>query len=106
MDKFAVEVALRGLAGTTEAGDSGAETDAGAGSEPVPEGLTAPGAWSSRTIASTIAASLASSMHYLFKKKDGSPAFSVSTPSFINPRSTSHFSNSGAGRSLKSWRNV
>src|SRR5215212_6536420 len=106
MDKFAVEVTLRGLAGTTEAVGNVAETAAGACSEPVPEGLTAPVAWSSRTIASTIAASLASSIHYLLKKKEGSPAFSVSTPSFINPRSTSHFSNSGAGRSLKSWRSV
>src|SRR6266508_4597942 len=101
MDRFAVDVEVRGLTGTAEGEDKVVEAVAGT-AESDAEDFTAPEAWSSRTIASTIAASLASSIIYLLRKKDGSPAFSVRTPSFIKPRSTIHFSNSGAGRSLKS----
>src|SRR5512134_882188 len=64
MLRFAVEVAVRGLTGTAEGADNPEETGAG-GEESASFVRTAPDAWSSRTIASTIAASLVSSIKYL-----------------------------------------
>src|SRR6266487_3896862 len=71
MLRLETEVAARGLTGTAEGEERVVETKAGAllESDIVPvgeaDGLTAPEAWSSRTIASTIAASLASSIKHL-----------------------------------------
>src|SRR5262245_54452509 len=101
MVKEPAEVPARGLTGTVEGEDKVVETEAGA-AESEAEVFTAPEALSSRTIASTMALSLASSIIYLLRKKDGSPALSVRTPFFMRPKSTIHFSNSGAGRKLKS----
>src|SRR5512142_3035724 len=114
--------ARRGAAGWLEAGAGWLEAAGAAGwVAPAPPwgeaGVeTAPAATSCRTTASTIWLILASSIvlsslsfvfaaarqhrkrtrYYLLRKNVGSPAFSVSTPSFIRPRSTIHFSNSAA----------
>jgi hypothetical protein len=63
MDRFAVEVAARGLTGTAEVADNvdAAEVDA---AESEPFDFTAPEAFSSRTIASTIAFNLMSSIKF------------------------------------------
>src|SRR5262245_40713119 len=101
MVKPLADVAVRGLTGTADAEDKAVETEAGSAEDEAGV-FTAPEALSSRTIASTISFNLASSIIYLLRKKDGSPALSVRTPFFMRPKSTIHFSNSGAGRKLKS----
>jgi len=58
---FAVEVAMRGLTETVEGADEVVETGAGAGEFDAGV-FTAPASLSSRTIASTMALSLASSI--------------------------------------------
>src|SRR5258706_12875137 len=61
MVRFAVEVAMRGLTGMAEGEDRVVETEADT-AESEADVFTAPEACSSRTIASTIALSLASSI--------------------------------------------